>query len=296
MTSLRRSATLLLLILLSSAPLWSEAPEARGDRAWRERASGFPAHLDSQPTALAIAAYQQALDAQPDDLALHLKLMEALYFQGSFLVADRARQQKIYDWMLALSERTLELLATATGSDLKDLPPEVRAERLRQVPEAARVHFWAAITWGLWGMSHSRLAAASRGAAGEIRDHAAVVILLDPLYAHGGGLRLLGRLHTATPKVPFFTGWIDRQEGLALLRRALGVSRQDPRNLLFLAEAILDYEPGHREEALALLREVSGRRPDPDYLVEQNETLERARELLAELESRPATSSAAGTD
>ena len=149
---------------------------------------------------------------------------------------------------------------------------------------AVRAHFWAAIAWGLWGMSHSYFASGTKGVAARIRDHALKVISLDEEFADAGGLRLLGRLQTATPKVPLFTGWIDRAEGLSLLDRAYSLSNRDPRNALFLAEAILKYLPEQRVRAVGLVREVSARSPDPDYLVEQTETLTEARRLLAELE------------
>jgi hypothetical protein len=149
-----------------------------------------------------------------------------------------------------------------------------------------RAHFWGAIAWGLWGMSHSYFASGTKGVAGKIRDHAQAVILLDSNYADAGGLRLLGRLHTATPKIPLFTGWIDRTEGLELLERAYEVSDRDPRNALFLAEAILEFRPEQKERALELLREVSSRSPDPSYLVEQTETLSSARLLLAKWKGR----------
>jgi hypothetical protein len=68
------------------------------------------------------------------------------------------------------------------------------------------------------------------------------------------------------------------------LRRALAISRRDPRTLLFLAEAILDYDEENRAEAIELLRELDGRTPDPAELYEETEVLREARELLADVE------------
>jgi hypothetical protein len=103
----------------------------------------------------------------------------------------------------------------------------------------------------------------------------------------GGGLRLLGRLNTVTPRVPFITGWIDRASGIAFLERANAISTRDARNPLFLAEALLDHAPGRRDEALRLLREVAGREPDPANVVEETETLVEARRRLDALEEVP---------
>ena len=133
-------------------------------------------------------------------------------------------------------------------------------------------------------MSHSRIQAGVRAVPARIRDHAEAVIELDPELADGGGLRLLGRLHTAAPRVPMVSGWIDRERGIELLRRACRVSTADPRNPLFLAEALLRHRPAAEAEAVSLLRQVAVRRPDPEHRVEQSETLERARSLLREIE------------
>jgi hypothetical protein len=85
--------------------------------------------------------------------------------------------------------------------------------------------------------------------------------------------------------VPLVTGWIDRREGIAMLERANAISTRDPRNPLFLAEALIEHAPQRREEALRLLREVAGRRPDPGFLVEETETIREARLLLERLEA-----------
>ena len=39
----------------------------------------------------------------------------------------------------------------------------------------------------------------------QIRDYAAVSVALDPQIENGGGHRVLGRLHTEAPKIPFIT-------------------------------------------------------------------------------------------
>jgi hypothetical protein len=277
----------LIVLALLAGPLWSATAEERGDQAWQNRANGFlDRHVVGHaPSATAVAAYEEALEAEPDNLRLHFKLMEALYFEAFFASNEPATQQQTAEQEVALAARALALIEAEAGGidDLESWSSERQARLLEQAPEVAQAHFWAAVSWGLWGMSHSHFASARHGVAKKIRDHARAVITLDQDYADAGGLRLLGRLYTVTPKVPFVTGWIDRREGLALLRRAVTISRRDPRNLLFLAEAILEYEPDSRTEALDLLREVAAREPAPDALVEQSETLERARELIAGL-------------
>ena len=171
--------------------------------------------------------------------------------------------------------------------------PDARArrekfDRLVEVCEEAaardgtvEAHFWAAIAWGEWTTVHGSVRAGLEDAAGKIRDHAEAVLRLDPAYRDGAGARLLGRLHAKAPRIPGFTGWVDREEGIRLLRSALATSRGDARNALFLAEALLDHRPGAKEEALALLREVSARAPSGPRAREDRETIDEARRLLA---------------
>lgn len=160
---------------------------------------------------------------------------------------------------------------------------ETSEQVLAREPDSARTQLWAAVSWGLYGMSHSKLSSATHGVADKIRLHATHLIEIDPTYEHGAGYRLLGRLHTTVPRVPWVSMWVDKSTGVELLRKALDVSREDPRNLLFLAEALLD-SGDSATEAAALLREATAREPRPDHLQEDAETLEQARTLLEDLE------------
>jgi hypothetical protein len=217
---------------------------------------------------------------------VRLKLLEALYFTAHFAVDEELQQKRLWERHVELAEATVRRVEdrACAGCRLDRRSVEERAHVSSSVPEAAPAHFWAAIGWGAWGMSHSRLDAASKGVARRVRDHARIVSLIDESYAAAGGLRLLGRLHTAAPRVPFVTGWIDRHEGLRLLERANRISQQDPRNPLFLAQAILQYEPERGAEARRLLEEVARRTPEPIQLVEQTEIIDEARRELAALE------------
>ena len=285
MNRLARSLPLLALLLpagpLAAAPaeggeVESLSPAERGDAAFAHRADGF---LDSgTPNAAAvreaIEAYEEALAERPDDVGLRLRLAEALYFEDHFVLDARKERKKAFDRLAQQCEKTVEL--AEAGKD-----GAVTADQL------AEAHFWAAISWGLWGMSHSKAASGFKDVAGRIRDHADVLRSLDESHRDAGALRLLGRLHAATPRVPLFTGWIDPSKGVELLSRACEISKADARNPLFLAEALLDHAPERREEALALLREVAARTPDPSYLVEQTEILDQARARLEAETGRP---------
>ncbi|HSK76177.1 MAG TPA: hypothetical protein VLQ45_06935 [Thermoanaerobaculia bacterium] len=286
---MRRALAAMALALLVPAGLAAaEDPEARGDRLWVRRAEGFAAARRVDP-ALAnetVAAYEEALRARPDDLAIRFKLAEALYFAGHFGDTDPGKARARFERAVEVSEDACARVAAKAGGAALDpkADAEARARALAAVPEAVDAHFWAAISWGLWGMSHSVFASAMQDVAGKIRDHATLVAALDPAYRDAAGWRILGRLHAQVPHIPLVTDWVSRDEGIALLRKATAVSARDPRNPLFLAEALLADRPEEKDQALALLRGLAARTPDPACLVEETEILDQARKTLGNTE------------
>jgi hypothetical protein len=239
------------------------------------------------PVERAIVAWEEALREAQNDLPLRLRLIEALYFQGHFAAADEATTRRAVDRQLDLAEETYELvIRPLVGSGARARTTTEQASLEVPLEHAPAAHFWCAISWGVWAMEHGRLASARRDVASRIRRHAEILIAIDERYADAGGLRLLGRLHTATPRVPLVTGWVDRRLGIELLERANRISTRDGRNPLFLAEALLEHAPDRTAEAMALLREVASRKPTPERIVEDSETIEQAREVLARREAR----------
>lgn len=268
-----RSLLAALLVLSTASARAQLEAETRGDAAWARRAEGFAASgkVAPRPTAEAVAAYEEAIAAAGPSPRLAGKLVDAVWFQGHFALADGRGARALYDRAIEVAEAAVAR-AVAQGDAMGE----------------AEARFWAAIAWGVWGLEHGYFAAGLRGVAGRIRDHGERAAALDETLANGGPRRLLGRLHTVTPKLPLFTGWIDPARGIANLERAVAISTTDPRNQLFLAEALLDHAPARRAEALALLARVAERAPDPAELVEQSETIAAARRRLsAERENPP---------
>jgi hypothetical protein len=284
---IRRTVTLSLFVSLlfaAAATLADADLVAQGDAAWAERSTGFTTlgTVSPLPVERAIAAWEAALTEDPNDVELRFRLVEALYFWGHFAARDEETSRRAADRELALAEETYGLVTASLGaSGQRAATAAEQASLERSLVDAPAAHFWCAISWGVWGMEHGRLVSARRDVASRIKRHAEVLIELDPRYADAGGLRLLGRLHTATPKVPFVTGWIDRRLGIELLRRAHMTSTRDARNALFLAEALFEHAPDRRAEAIGLLREVAARSPAPESVVEETETIDAARRRLA---------------
>jgi hypothetical protein len=259
---------------------------ARGDAAWARRAEGaLGGRAAPGPIGEAIAAYEAAVRAAPESLEARWKLLRALYFQGDFVARDTAAKRDAFDRGRKAFEEALTVVAARVGGRerLDALRPEEVARAFADSPEVARLYFWGAVNWGLWGEAFGKIAAARQGVGGRLLRYSRIVVALDPLYDDAGGRRLLGRLHAEAPRIPFFTGWVDRKLALAELTRAVAEGPADPFNRLYLAEALLNYAPERRQEALSLLRQVSEVEPRPDELVEDSAARERARALLASL-------------
>lgn len=250
----------------------AEGAVERGDAAWERRAEG---HREDRaaggPIGEAVAAYEAGLKGDPGGLGASWRLLRAIYFQGDYAAGSGEEKAKLYDRGKAACGAAVARLAREVEgfSGVEG----VAAGRLRELlggrPDAAKLFFWCAVDWGLWGQNHGKLAAARAGVASQVRDFTLATVALDPRYEGGGGHRVLGRLHSEAPKLPFVTGWVSRETAFAELRRAVAIAPAHPINRIFLAEALLDHgDAAQREEAWSILRELAALEPRPDQLVE----------------------------
>jgi len=259
---------------------------AAGDASWAGRAEGAPAGEPGRaapgPIAETIAAYDAAVAAEPGNLEARWKLLRALHFQGEHVARGAEARREVFDRGRRAAEAALDRLAARAGGReaVDGLAPSARAARLARVPEAVAIYAWAAVHWGLWGDAFGRLAAARQGVGTKIRDYAETALALDEAYEEAAPHRILGRLHTLAPRIPFVTGWVDRDRAIAELERAVALAPEQPLNRLYLAEALLEHAPKRRAEALDQLRALLRRLPDPDRKVEEAAARQTARELL----------------
>ncbi len=259
---------------------------ARADAAWARRAEGqSDGRAAAAPIAEAVAAYEEALAAEPASLETRARLLRALWFQGEYATADNAGKQKVFERGKTVGEQGLDQLAAGarkTRSAIDEGSPEAVAEALRSEPGAAPIFFWSAVHWGLWGDAFGKFAAARQGVAGKIRDRCLVVLQLDEKLEDGGGHRVLGRLHAVAPHVPFITGWIDRKTAIAELRKALALGPEDPLNRQYLGEALLEYgDTAGRSEARSVLQGIVDHAVGTDEIVEWSAAQAVARQLLS---------------
>ena len=278
------------IILLSSvAPIPAQDLDlmARGNAAYLRRAEGHSgAVAQAGPIDESIAAYQQLLEQDPENLEARWRLLRSLYFQGEHVLQDDDQRLALYDRARSIADVGREQLAKRAG--LGDDPDSMKTEKvaaaLAETPDSAEIYFWSAVHWGLWGRYRGKLAAAKEGVAKKIRNFSEVVIALDEEIEEAGGHRVLGRLHSEAPKLPIFTGWVDRKVAVSELRRAIELTPEAPLTRYYLAEALLEHFPEQKPEAREILEDLAELQPDPAWAVEHTQVIEDAKELLESLD------------
>ena len=235
-----------------------------------------------------IRFYEAALAERAESLEARWKLLRALHFAGDFVLEDRAARRGVFDRGRQVSEEALDLLARRVGSGerLDELEPEALEQLLDasgvSSSDVARLYFWSAVNWGAWSQVVGLLSAVRQGVATRLHHYTRITIALEPEYEEGGAFRLLGRLHAELPRVPFLSGWVDRDEAIPLVERACEIAPAHPGNPFLLALTLLELAPERRAEALALLRQVAGVTPRPSMRIEDIIVRREARERLAE--------------
>lgn len=252
------------------------APLDAADAAWFARATELDADgLRAKPEGIAeaIVAYRRAIQEAPDGLEARWKLMRALHYSIDFASLEDDAREANAEEAVEVARESLALLERKPGSD---------ADR-------ARVYFWSSIAWALRADRVGLLTIVREGVADRIRDQAERSLALDPSVDRGGALRLLARLHSTLPKVPFISGWVDRERGLAYAERAMEFEPFHPGNPLLQALTILEVAPEREAEARAALAIAAASTPREAFLIEDRRIRRDARERLAELDREGGT-------
>jgi hypothetical protein len=280
-----RKMTIALVVgfLLVSASAFAQI--ADGDQQWAQRAEGQnaghakPAHADA-----ALAAYQKAVAANPNDLEARWKLLRSYRFKGQYVASSSDDKKKTYsdakkagDDAFVVLDRALR--AKGVASITKD-PEKKVADAARAVPGATELFLWDSINWGEWALAYGKMAAAREGAADRIKREATIAYLADPKIEGGAPARVLGRLHDQTPHIPFITGWQSDKEAVRFLNESLKIDPTNKITRTFLAEAMVDNNSDSKPQAIQMLKETVSAPNDPQYEVEQAAATEDAKALL----------------
>ncbi len=270
-TRMRWAGRILIALVAGLIATSSQADITAGDRAWAARAEVLegeraePARIEQ-----AIGHYRQAVEADSASAEARWKLLRALHYAIDFTtLTDEAKNARVREAieLVRASEDLMAEDAAATPAD------------------RARLLFWSSIAWGTRAQRVGLLTIVREGVAKRMYDNARRSLALDPSVDRGGALRLLSRLHATLPRVPFVSGWVDRDQALPLAERGYALDPEHPGNRLILALTLLERVREREDEARTLLGSVASVTPRPDYLVEDLRIREQARERLAELES-----------
>jgi len=268
--------------LLATAALGQVAD---GDQHWAQRAEGQKSgHAAAQHADAALAAYQRAVQQDPNNLEAQWKLLRSYRFKGAYTTSNNEERKKIYGEAKKAGEGAMavldkQLAAKGLKSVTKATEKQV-ADTARQIPGAGEVFLWDAINWGEWALAYGKMAAVREGAADRIKREATIAMLVDPKLEGGSPARVLGRLHDQTPHVPFITGWASGKEAVRLLNESLKVDPMNKITRVFLAEAMVNNDSNTKPQAVQMLKDVVNSPNDPNFEVEQSAAQEDARALL----------------
>jgi len=274
---------LVVMSLLVSAAAFAQI--ADGDLHWAQRAEGQSAgHAKAGHVDAALAAYQKAVAANPNDLDARWKLLRTYRFKGQYVASSTDERKKIYSDAKKAGEDALvvvdrALRAKGVTSITKATEKQV-ADAAKTIPRAVETFLWDAINWGEWALTYGKMAAAREGAADRIKREATIAYLADPKLEGGSPARVLGRLHDQTPRIPFITGWASSKEAVRYLNESLKIDPTNKITRVFLAEAMVSNNSDTKPQAVQMLRETVSAPNNPEYEVEQSAANEDAKALL----------------
>ena len=279
---MKRATAVLLGILFAVNAV---AQLADGDQHWATRAEGSQnGRAKADPVNAAIAAYQKAITADPNDLEPRWKLLRALRFKGAYVASTNDEKRAIYADAKRAGEDALKVLdrkLTAKGITSVSKATESKvAEVAKTIPGAGEIFLWDSINWGEWALAYGKLAAAREGAAERIRREATIANMIDPKLEGGSPSRVLGRLHDQTPHIPFITGWASSREAVKFLNESLKVDPANKITIVFLAEAMVNNNSDTKPQAVQMLKNAVNAPVDMNYVVEQTAALNDAKNLL----------------
>lgn len=278
-----RPALIVATTLCVAFPTATEAADpprlAEADALWRARARGQAGgEPDPAPIRRALEAYESLLARRPDDLEIRWKLLRARHFYGEYVLEDGDEKLELYERTRDLADESRAMLLER--HDLEQADAEVVARAFAGDSRAAAIYYYSAVHWGQWGDATGRLKAARAGVGEKLRDFGRMVVAIDERFDEAAGHRLLGRLHTEAPWIPFVTGWVDHDVAVEELERACELAPQNPFNQVYLADALLRFRQARHDEAIRRLENVVASAPRDDQLIEDLEAIAEARRLL----------------
>lgn len=147
-------------------------------------------------------------------------------------------------------------------------------DAIKLVDNRPEGHFWLGANLG-GQAEHSALTGLA--AAEDIRREMQTVLKLDEGFMSGSAYMALARIDLETP--PVMGG--DPKRAVELLEKGLKFGANNPLLHYYLAEAYV--KTSRKDDARKQLETVINMQPDPNYLPEHNDAVEKARALMKKL-------------
>lgn len=245
-----------LFLSICSLPTMA-ASDLEFGRSWYDRRSEGALGLVADTRAIDRAIYflHKALEHSTTQEEAGVLLLKSYYFKGEFATQEREDKQRVFGAGKALGEKLLEKFPNSPGLRL----------------------FYSA-NLGKWAEHSSVLAAAESRIPDKIRENAEQIIRIAPGFDQGAGYYLLGAIHFRAPYIPFLLSWPDNKKAITNLEKALEMDPESLGTRLILAQALL--RAGEDETAIALLEDVTRRRPKKNHLLEDRTYIHKAQALL----------------
>ncbi len=248
---------LLLLPLLAGDAITTTKPEKALKKAedwyWR-RAEGCSEHKASpEPINNAIKYARQALQNPSTEAKAAVILLKSYHYKAKYVPMAEDEKQELLkqgrDFGKKMSER---------------------------YPNNEAIKFWYMGNLGDYGQTLGVVSAARQGIGNKIKALCEELIETAPEYDDAGPYRVLGVLHFKLPNIPFVISWPDDGVGLDYLEKAADIAPENPANLYYYARLL--YEEGYYDKAKEVMKGVSQREPRERHLLEERNTLKKARE------------------
>ncbi len=293
-TIVRRLVCITLIAVLQASTGAAAANEQAlqaANRLWETRAEKLEDERAlAQPTERALERYLEAI--VPDaplsaTIEARWKSLRAAHYLSEFTTASPLRGDQVIEEATRLADASLEAVRRLPGgedlAELSDRRLEGWLDSSGMAREdVAQLHFWAAIVWGAQAQRVGLLTIVRQGIARRMYDNATLATRIDPTIERGGAFRLLSRLNADLPRVPFVSGWVDRDETLPQAETAFAIAPEDPGNQMILALALRERKDGSAARVEELLASAARHAPRPTLRAEDLAIRRQAEQWLAE--------------
>ncbi|MBN4081179.1 hypothetical protein JYT44_02320 [Caldithrix abyssi] len=245
-----------LIILAWMGILSAQSNLEKGFAAYNQRTEGsIEDHAQPGPINKAIKYFLLALGDPESEFEAAVGLLKSYYFKGKHVVRTEDEQKAVFNEAKKLALAYIE-----------------------KNPDRVEFHYWYLANLGSWAEVYGTLAAAKEGVSDQMKEHANIIIIIDPEYKNGGGYFFLGVTHFKSPYIPFILSWPDKKEAVKWLKKANKTGEATPMQKVYLARAL--YKEKEKGKAITLMKEVAAMTPSSDDSVIDWGQIKEARTFL----------------